>query len=77
VKVHENRLRRWAARLGLVLHRSRARNVHHDDFGGYQLRGAEGASVVAGARHELELVDVEDELRKREATLVAAKARRA
>jgi hypothetical protein len=76
-KVRENRLRRWAARLGMTLHRSRARNVHLDDFGEYQLREAKGSSVVAGARHELGLADVEEELRRREADLSAARARHA
>jgi hypothetical protein len=36
-KVRENRVRRWARRLGYTLYRSRARKLHINDRGLYRL----------------------------------------
>lgn len=59
VKVRENRLRRWADRLGLSLHKSRVRNVHFNDEGGYCLVDPYTNTLVEGVRFELSLDDVE------------------
>lgn len=75
-KVRENRLRRWAKRLGLELQKSRARKIHADDFGGWQVvdpytdaDGTPYATVVAGPNYELDLDDVEKVLADQERTL--------
>jgi hypothetical protein len=72
-KSRENRARRWAERLGVGLHKSRARHVRLNDHGKYQLRSLERDEVVAGTRHDLDLAAVEEELRRREAALVASR----
>lgn len=36
-KTREQRLRRWAKRLGYTLQRSRAKRLHCNDYGGYRL----------------------------------------
>jgi hypothetical protein len=58
-KVRENRLRRWATRLGLILRKGRARNWNVDDHGGYMLVDAYQNYVCAGSRFDLTLDDVE------------------
>jgi hypothetical protein len=72
-KARENRVRRWAERLGCSLRKSRARHVRLSDHGNYQLRDAANDEVVAGERHDLDLGAVEEELRRREAALVASR----
>lgn len=47
-KVRENRLRRAAARQGLVLVKSRTRDTRAVDFGTYQLRNEAGDLVAGG-----------------------------
>jgi hypothetical protein len=71
-KVRENRLRRQAKRLGLVLRHSRARHVHVDDFGDYMLIDADGNYVVAGSRFELSLTAVQEFLDQYESQLKIA-----
>jgi hypothetical protein len=73
-KARENRVRRWAERLGCSLHKSRARHVRLSDYGNYQLRDAARNEVVAGEQYDLDLDAVEEELRQREAALVASRA---
>lgn len=68
-KVRENRLRRMADRLGMQLQKSRARKVHVDNFGLYRLVDAETGAVVAGAKYDLEIDDVEDRLQAEEEAL--------
>lgn len=58
-KVRENRLRRQAQRLDLLLRRSRARYLHLDDFGDYMLIDPHTNSVVAGGKFDLSLDEVE------------------
>ena len=72
-KVREIKLRRWATRLGLVLHKSRNRRWSVDNYLGYRVVDANTRSVVAGQRYELNLDDVErllknDEIKKMEQT---------
>ena len=67
-KVWENRLRRMAKRLGLSLRKSRARETHLNDRGGYMI--VSGKMVAAGDRFELDLSDVEDILRDTEDAIV-------
>jgi hypothetical protein len=73
-KARENRVRRWAERLGCSLRKSRARHVRLSDHGNYQLRDAAQNNVVAGEHFDLDLGAVEEELRRREAALVASRA---
>jgi hypothetical protein len=47
-KVRENRLRRMAARRGLMLEKSRRRDPGATDFGAYWLNDAEGNHRVYG-----------------------------
>ena len=58
-KVHENRLRRWAKRLGLELKKSRARTLKIDDRGGWQILDAKRNRVKAGQIFQLDLETVE------------------
>ncbi len=67
-KVRENRLRRWAKRLGLQFHKSRARHWSIDDHGRYRLARADGV-LVAGEKFDLSLEDVEERLAEYEARL--------
>ena len=59
-KVRENRLRRMAKRLGLVIQKSRVRTIHLDDIGEYMIIDLYGNYVVAGERFDCSLDDVED-----------------
>ncbi len=68
-KVRENRLRRWASRLGLQLHKSRARSLNIDDYGGWMICDADNDLVVAGEKFNLSLENVEEGLAKTEAQL--------
>jgi hypothetical protein len=68
-KVRENRLRRWAKRLGMMLRRSRVRRIHIDNLGGYMLVDISRNFVVDGSRFELELDDVEASLTRLEQSL--------
>jgi sugar diacid utilization regulator len=67
-KVYENRLRRWAKRLGLDLHKSRARLFNINDQGGYQLIDQQ-KMIIAGERMELTLEDIKGILGKIEQEL--------
>lgn len=71
-KVRENKLRRQAKRLGLVLRHSRARHLHIDDWGGYTLIDMYGNFDVAGPRFELSLDDVQEFLNRYESQLKTA-----
>ena len=66
------RLRRWAKRLGVELRRSRARKIHHDDLGGFQLVDRQGV-VLAGKGFDLDLATVEHELRNLEQKLATGR----
>jgi hypothetical protein len=68
-KVRENRLRRWASRLGLQLHKSRARNWNIDDYGGWRICDADSDLILAGEKFNLSLEDVEQGLAETEAQL--------
>lgn len=70
-KVRENRLRRTARRLGLALRKSRVRSIHLDDFGEYMILDATSNAVVAGARSDYTIDDVEEFLTDYEANLRA------
>jgi hypothetical protein len=67
-KVYENRLRRWAKRLGLELHKSRARLFNINDQGGYQLVDHQNV-IINGERMELTLEDIKGILTKIEQEL--------
>ena len=56
-KTRENKLRRQAKRLGLAVTKSRVREFHVDDHGGYQIVDLRNR-LVHGRHHELELDDV-------------------
>ena len=58
-KVRENRLRRWAKRLGFALQKSRVREPHIDDLGDYRIFDTVGHWVAAGSQYELDLDGVE------------------
>jgi hypothetical protein len=67
-KVRENMARRRAKRLGLALHKSRARAVHVDDAGGWMIH--RGGEVVRGDGFDLSMEDVEQFLADVEAALL-------
>jgi hypothetical protein len=56
--VNERKLRRKAKALGYVLHKSRVRNPHLDNFGGYMLVDLYTDGLVRGQRYDLSLDDV-------------------
>ena len=66
--VRENRARRWAHRLEYVLHRSRAKKLHMNNKGLYQLVNYNNG-VVMGADFDATLRDVEIDLAKQEQAL--------
>ena len=70
-KARENRLRRWAGRLGYVLHKDRARAWSIDHLGGYMIVEANRNAVVRGERFEYSIDDVEAFLAGEEARLRA------
>ncbi len=61
-KTRENRLRRQAKRLGLAVTKSRVREIHLDDHGGYQIVDRYRNSLVHGERYELDLDDLAEYL---------------
>ncbi len=58
-KVRENRVRRMAARQGLILRKSRRRDPHALDYGGYWLIDDEANTLIVGERWGMSLDDVE------------------
>jgi hypothetical protein len=58
----EARLRRAARRHEFNLHKSRVRNPHTNDHGGYQLVELRTNTVVDGANFDMTLDDVERHL---------------
>jgi hypothetical protein len=67
-KVRENRVRRWAQRLGHSVEKSRARMIHIDDLGAYRLLDDRN-TVVEGVKFDATLDDIERYLRLVEAAL--------
>lgn len=72
-KVRENRLRRMAKRLDLVILKSRARAFRVNDRGGYRVAAVRRNTPLAGANFELSMDDVEAFLNDYEAKLIAGK----
>ena len=68
-KTRENRLRRQAKRLGLEITKSRAREIHVDDYGGYRIVELYRKALVHGQRFELDLDDVDAYLAEAEEQL--------
>ena len=67
-KVHENFVRRQAARLGYFLQKSKGKKWSVDNKLGYRLLDSSG-NVVRGERFDLNLQDIENILREEEARL--------
>ena len=65
-KVKVNYLRRWAKRLGLRLHKSRAKKISIDILGGYRLVDIYSNNVVGGEKYDCEINDVEKLLKEYE-----------
>jgi hypothetical protein len=61
-KVRENRLRRIAARRGLILRKSKRRDPGALDFGAYWLDDAEGNYLVYGDQWGTDLDGIEEYL---------------
>ena len=59
-KIRENRLRRAASRQGLALSRSRRRDPHAIDFGGYMLVDAMRNTVAFGGHPHAFSADLDD-----------------
>ena len=57
-KALEQKLRRTLKSAGYVLHKSRVRNIHLDNLGGYMIADIMTNAVVAGNRFQLSLEDV-------------------
>jgi hypothetical protein len=68
-KVRENRLRRWAARLGYTLRRSRAKRLHLNDHGKYMLVENYRNMVDTGANFDADLDELEARLEYLESQL--------
>jgi hypothetical protein len=70
-KARENRLRRWAGRLGYALHKDRARSWGVDHRGRYMVVLPSENCIVIGERYDQSLDDVEAFLAEAEAELRA------
>jgi len=66
-KVRENRLRRWAARLGLSLRKSRARNWNIDNYQRFMIVDPSINTILAGQKYDMDLDAVEKYLKEEEA----------
>ena len=60
----EQTLRRRLQKAGYALHKSRAKNIHPNDFGGYMIVDVRLNAVVGGSRFDFDLEDVEDFVQK-------------
>ena len=58
LKVIENRLRRHAKKQGLKIEKSRVRNTHFNNQGGYQLIDYYTNAVIKGANYDLSLEEI-------------------
>jgi len=56
----EQKLRRALNKAGYMLHKSRIRNPHFDDQGGYMITDMYTSGVVRGSRFDYSLEDVQD-----------------
>jgi hypothetical protein len=65
-KVREIRLRNWATRLGLSLHKSRARHWSINNHQRYMIVNPNLKKVFAGEHYDLSLDDVEEFLKDEE-----------
>jgi hypothetical protein len=65
-RLRQNRVRRWADRLGYRLNRSPARMLHTNDLGWYQLEDVYSTTVPFGVDYDLSLNDVETILQDQE-----------
>ena len=54
----ERKLRYALKKAGYELHKSRVKNIHADNLGGYMIINPYINGVVAGSRYELDLDDV-------------------
>lgn len=68
-KVREIKMRRWATRLGLSLHKSRARRWSVDNHQEYVIMDPYQNTIVNGQRFDLDLDDVEIFLKEYETKL--------
>lgn len=57
-KNQEQKLRRTLKSAGYALHKSRVRNIHGDNLGGYAIVLVKYNAVVAGDRFQLSLEEV-------------------
>ncbi|MGI5849439.1 MAG: hypothetical protein ACOX8Q_05175 [Christensenellales bacterium] len=67
--VRENRARRQAKRQGLIIKKSRAKKPNIDDLQGYMIIDAQTNLIVAGARFNFSLEEIEDYLNEGEAEM--------
>lgn len=58
-KAREARMRRLAAKMDLMIRKSRVQNTNLDDLGGYQIIDIRMNIPVAGSRYDLDLDGVE------------------
>jgi len=71
-KVRDIKMRRWATRLGLFLHKSRAHRWSLNNYQQYAIEKLSDRSIVYGQKFELDLDQVEDCLKEYEAKLKAS-----
>jgi hypothetical protein len=71
-KVREIKMRRWAARLGLFVSKSRAQRWSLDNHQGYAVLDQSRNDIIHGNKYELDLAQVEKFLREYEAKLKAS-----
>lgn len=57
-KNKERMLRRRLEKAGAVLHKSRIKQTHADNFGGYMIVDAYSSALIAGGRFDLDIDDV-------------------
>ncbi len=64
-KDHQERtLRRRLQKAGYALHKSRAKSIYANDFGGYMIVDVRLNAVVGGGKFDFDLEDVEDFVQK-------------
>ena len=72
-KTIENKLRRQAKRLGLEIKKSRVREIHLHDHGGYQIVALRSKRLVHGELYSLSLSEVHSHLALEEERLRAGR----
>ncbi len=72
-RAREMKLRNWARRLGISMHKSRSKHLNQDPNQRYMLKDTNQDQVIKGEKYELTLNDVEKFLKDYEANIKVAR----